>query len=62
MFDYNRCVTSRCGKRGKLFEFADFAKQLKLHNDKFNGFPMCPLNRKVPYDYINDFLDNGEVF
>ncbi len=44
-----------------FYSFVDFSKQLAL-NDKYNKFPMRPLNWKAPYDYIKAFLDNGEVF
>ena len=40
----------------------DFAKQLKVHNYKYNKFPMRPLNWKAPIDYVNAFLSNGEIF
>ena len=45
-----------------FYSFADFAKQLKVHNDKYNRFPMRPLNWKSHYDYVKAFLDNGEIF
>lgn len=46
----------------KFYSFDDFAKQLKLHNYKYNKFPMRPLNWKAPADYIESFLINGEIF
>ena len=46
----------------KFYSFIDFAKQLKVHNYKYNKFPMRPLNWKAPIDYIKAFLDNGEIF
>lgn len=46
----------------KFYSFDDFAKQLKLHNYKYNKFPMRPLNWKAPADYIESFLNNGEIF
>lgn len=46
----------------KFYSFDDFAKQLKVHNYKYNNFPMRPLNWKSPVDYIKAFIDNGEVF
>lgn len=46
----------------KFYSFDDFAKQLKLHNYKYNKFPMHPLNWKAPADYIESFLINGEIF
>ncbi len=46
----------------KFYSFEDFAKQLKVHNYKYNKFPMRPLNWKAPIDYINAFLNDGEIF
>ena len=46
----------------KFYSFGDFAKQLKVHNYKYNKFPMRPLNWKAPADYIKAFLEDGEVF
>lgn len=46
----------------KFYSFDDFAKQLKLHNYKYNKFPMRPLNWKAPVDYIKAFLEDGEIF
>lgn len=46
----------------KFYSFDDFAKQLKIHNYKYNRFPMRPLNWKTPIDYINAFLEDGEIF
>ena len=45
-----------------FYSFADFAKQLKVHNYKYNKFPMRPLNWKAPVDYIKAFLQDGEIF
>ncbi len=45
-----------------FYSFDDFAKQLKVHNYKYNKFPMRPLNWKVPVDYIKAFLQDGEIF
>ncbi len=45
-----------------FYSFDDFAKQLKVHNYKYNRFPMRPLNWKAPSDYISAFIENGEVF
>lgn len=45
-----------------FYSFDDFAKQLKVHNYKYNKFPMRPLNWKAPIDYVNAFLSNGEIF
>ena len=46
----------------KFYSFDDFAKQLKVHNYKYNKFPMRPLNWKAPVDYIKAFLEDGEIF
>ena len=45
-----------------FYSFDDFAKQLRVHNYKYNKFPMRPLNWKAPADYIKAFLDDGEIF
>lgn len=45
-----------------FYSFDDFAKQLKVHNYKYNKFPMRPLNWKAPVDYIKAFLQDGEIF
>lgn len=46
----------------KFYSFDDFAKQLKVHNYKYNKFPMRPLNWKTPTDYVKAFLKDGEIF
>lgn len=46
----------------KFYSFNDFAKQLKVHNYKYNKFPMRPLNWKAPVDYVQAFLNDGEIF
>lgn len=46
----------------KFYSFDDFTNQLKVHNRKYNKFPMRPLNWKAPVDYINAFINNGEIF
>lgn len=46
----------------KFYSFDDFAKQLKVHNYKYNKFPMRPLNWKAPIDYIKAYVEHGEVF
>ena len=46
----------------KFYSFDDFAKQLKVHNYKYNKFPMRPLGWKTPDDYIKAFLNDGEIF
>lgn len=45
-----------------FYSFDDFAKQLKVHNRKYNKFPIRPLNWKTPDDYIKAFINNGELF
>ena len=45
-----------------FYSFNDFAKQLKVHNYKYNKFPMRPLNWKAPVDYVQAFLNDGEIF
>ena len=45
-----------------FYSFDDFKKQLAVHNRKYNNFPMRPLNRKSPADYLYSFLSFGEVF
>lgn len=44
-----------------FYSFDDYKKQLKVHNRNYNKFPMRPLNWKAPIDYINAFLENGEI-
>lgn len=46
----------------KFFSFEDFSKQLKVHNYKYNKFPMRPLGWKAPVDYIQAYIQDGEVF
>ena len=46
----------------KFYSFDDFAKQLKVHNYKYNKCPMRPLNWKAPFDYIKAFIIDGEIF
>lgn len=45
-----------------FYSFNDFSAQLKVHNRKYNRFPMRPLNWNAPIDYVNAFLDDGEIF
>lgn len=45
-----------------FYSFEDFSKQLKVHNYKYNKFPMRPLNWKAPIDYVKAFVNDGEVF
>lgn len=45
-----------------FFSFDDFAKQLKVHNYKYNKFPMRPLHWKAPTDYVKAFIHDGDIF
>ena len=45
-----------------FFSFDDFAKQLKVHNYKYNKFPMRPLHWNSPSDYVKAFIHDGEIF
>ena len=45
----------------KFYSFEDFEKQLAVHNRKYNNFPMRPLGWKSPREFLNHFLDTGEV-
>lgn len=45
-----------------FYSFEDFSKQLKVHNYKYNKFPMRPLNWKAPIDYVKAFVNDGEIF
>lgn len=45
-----------------FYSFYDFAKQLKVHNYKYNKFPMRPLHWKAPLDYIKAFVNDGLLF
>ena len=45
----------------KFYSFEDFKKQLAVHNRKYNNFPMRPLGWKSPKDFLNHFLQTGEV-
>lgn len=46
----------------KFYSFDDFAKQLKVHNRKYNAFPMRPLGWKSPKDTLYDFLLYGVTY
>lgn len=46
----------------RFYSFKDFVKQLKVHSYKYNKFPMRPLKWHSPRDYINAFLNDGEIF
>lgn len=43
----------------KFFSFDDFKSQLAVHLNRYNSFPMRPLNWLSPKDYIKDFLSYG---
>lgn len=45
-----------------FYSLEDFSKQLKVHNYKYNKFPMRPLHWKAPTDYVKSFLNDGEIF
>lgn len=44
-----------------FYSFEDFAKQLKVHNRKYNKFPMRPLNWHSPQEVLSSFMQNGEL-
>lgn len=46
----------------KFYSFEDFASQLAVHNRKYNNFPMRPLGWKSPRQFLDSFLQTGEVF
>ena len=35
-----------------FYSFDDFKRQLAVHSRNYNNFPMRPLNRKTPADYV----------
>lgn len=45
----------------KFYSFNDFVKQLAVHIRKYNNFPMRPLGWKSPCEFLNHFLQTGEV-
>ena len=45
-----------------FYSFEDFANQLKVHNRKYNDFPMRPLGWKSPKDTLYDFLVDGVTY
>ncbi len=45
----------------KFYSFVDFRKQLAVHSRKYNNFPMRPLGWKSPREFLDHFLDTGEV-
>ncbi|MCR5149920.1 MAG: DDE-type integrase/transposase/recombinase, partial [Clostridiales bacterium] len=46
----------------KFYSFDDFKRQLGVHNRKYNRFPMRPLGWKSPANYINAFVNLGQIF
>lgn len=40
----------------RFYSFEDFSKQLKIHNKKYNNFPMRPLGWKSPRETLKSFL------
>ena len=45
-----------------FFSFKDFRKQLAVHSNKYNKFPMRPLNWKSPAVFVYAFVRSGDVF
>lgn len=45
----------------KFYSFDDFKRQLAVHSNKYNNFPMRPLGWKSPREFLNHFLETGEV-
>ena len=45
----------------KFYSFDDFKRQLAVHSRKYNNFPMRPLGWKSPREFLNHFLQTGEV-
>lgn len=39
-----------------FYSFQDFSAQLKVHNRKYNRFPMRPLGWKSPKEYLEDYF------
>lgn len=46
----------------KFYSFEDFQKQLKVHNRKYNNFPMRPLGWISPKDTLFNFLHDGVTY
>lgn len=44
-----------------FYSFQDFKKQLAVHCNKYNTFPMRPLHWKSPKQFLLDFLLSGEI-
>lgn len=43
----------------RFYSFEDFSKQLKIHNKKYNNFPMRPLGWKSPRETLKSFLHHS---
>lgn len=41
----------------KFYSFDDFSKQLAVHLNRYNSFPMRPLAWKSPKQYVSDYLN-----
>ncbi len=46
----------------KFYSFEDFAAQLKVHNRRYNNFPMRPLEWRSPKDTLFDFINYGVTY
>ena len=46
----------------KFYSFEDFSNQLKIHNRKYNNFPMHPLGWKSPKETLENFLKYGVTY
>lgn len=46
----------------KFYSFDDFKKQLKLHNARYNDFPMRPLGWVSPKETLFNFLIDGVTY
>lgn len=44
--------------RHTFYSLEDFAKHLRVHNRKYNNFPMRPLGWKSPRETLDSFLQN----
>ena len=46
----------------QFYSFEDFSRQLKVHNRKYNAFPMRPLGWKSPKETLENFLLHGVTY
>lgn len=46
----------------KFYSLGDFSRQLKIHNRKYNNFPMRPLGWKSPKETLINFLTDGVTY